>query len=688
MTTSPVGMASGRAKMPWIVRGIEEELLREVQLRPFFIHVAGRRRMGKSSTVTRVLNAVFGEQSVWTQLQPGEDPTVVVLQQLPSHLWVGVPSHLWVGVEAGALEGPYNANLLKKPMAAAIRAGWVFAFDEISSASVVMQCVLQAVIDEVEYGVQFLREWVPEKCGGIIVLGSHPMLDEETIHGYQKPLFSRFRTRVTVSPLKANELAAVFKHYSIVSGSTMLAVSALTGGCPGMLNTLCKAGLLRDDVDVGAMCTALYSGAGCHSVLANFYSESIGTTYSTMIRAIFNDHGRSSLDDQISLVSELLPGDVNHAETVRSMLEHLARRHGTIALESALFPLAAYAAGNSAKEPPDRYVVVDTALSSYVRFALKSVRFSVSTPSSESVAELQACSTHSSSSGHAPGLSASPPVTATDSDNRGLEPCVADHDGFVLETRNLIRSITRQRRYFALPQLPCLPASYGPADVMWGSWAGLEDVGGIDFVAFYHLARVVVFGSTKRSASEALGSVGKLRRAVNELQTQLRAAAASAKASTRISPHERILIDDSYKTELVLFTRQFTDEQRRRWNLVSAASDDHDGVESRGGAGAASSSESASGARPPTVQLCDLVELFDFGDRVARMALSASESLASDRGSLASERGSLASERVNQLDPSDLDACSGSPSPQGGHGSLNAFAVALLTVLVVIMLRK
>ena len=580
----------------------------------------------------------------------------MVLQQLPSHLWAGVG--------AGALNGPPDATVLEAPLIAAIRAGWVFAFDGIFRASVVLQCVLQAVIDEVQYSTRFLPDWVPETCGGIVVLGCHPVLDEETIHGYQKPLYDRFRTWVTVPPLQANELAAVFAHCNIVSGSTMLAVSAVTGGCPGMLNTLCEAGMLRDDVDVGAMCTALYSGVSRHAELKSFYSDSIGLKYSTVLRVVFNDHGRSSLDRQIDAVSTALSADVDHTtgspETVRSIIDHFARRHGTIVLETALFPLAAdaLAAGSSGSVPRDRYVVVDTALSCYVARNILRGCVPTPTPSSESFADSESRAVSSSS--------------RKQSCSSGL---AEGEFQVVLET--LVRSVTRQRRDFAsrLPQLPCLPLSYGPADVAWGSWAGLEGVD-IDFVAFYKTARVVVFGSTKLNADDALASEGSLRRAVTKLQALLRSAV-SAKPGARVSWPERVLIDDSYHTELVLFTQQYTREQRLRWNPVSAdgvSAAAAEGVDSSGGAGARSPAHRAGPGLPP-VHLCDLVQLFDFGDRVAKVALCTGNSRVPDRPS------------PNKLARCDLEGRSPLPG-----GSLNAqvVAVTLLTIVVVLafLLRR
>ena len=41
--------------MPWIVRAVERKLSKLISVPGHFVHVAGRRRMGKKSTVQRVV---------------------------------------------------------------------------------------------------------------------------------------------------------------------------------------------------------------------------------------------------------------------------------------------------------------------------------------------------------------------------------------------------------------------------------------------------------------------------------------------------------------------------------------------------------------------------------------------------------------------------------------------------------
>ena len=102
--------------------------------------------------------------------------------------------------------------------------------DEIYRASPALQCALQDVVDTSAYEME--HSPTPSDAalyGGLVVLGSHPILVDEVLEGSHQPLFRRFLTKITILPFLATEMASVFTRYGISDAMTQLATYATTG---------------------------------------------------------------------------------------------------------------------------------------------------------------------------------------------------------------------------------------------------------------------------------------------------------------------------------------------------------------------------------------------------------------------------------------------------------------------------
>lgn len=313
-SSAPPAPTPRSSPLAWVERGLEGDVRAEVARaralrQPTWLFVRGRRQVGKTQLVRRVLRGL--PNVVFVLLHSG-----TVLADFADALGERLTSH-------AALAAALKRRILAKEA--------VVVIDEIQHASAAEQGVLQGVVDDVKGEVLHGRR----ACGGgMILLGSHTQRADDINMGHGAPLWDRMTQHRTVLPFQPEELAVVFARHGIVSSRARLLVASLTGGYPAQLVLLAQEGALREGAEVRDIAKAL---AKHERALSSVFEGELGADLSSVAQKVVS---KTKAADGLEAAQAALAGRQRGvcAADVASYVERL-QRYGVIRLLRPMFDL-------------------------------------------------------------------------------------------------------------------------------------------------------------------------------------------------------------------------------------------------------------------------------------------------------------------------------------------------------------
>jgi hypothetical protein len=222
----------------WMSRDVEDDIATIIDStrarhRPLWLHLRGRRRVGKSGTIVRILSAKgYYLPELFAKLPVSHEEELAVLKMLYQC--------------SGAADVRGAVDILERH----VRSGWYLVFHGIQHASLFFQSALQAMIGRIErdYGVASVG--VRGEVGGIIIMGSNSVEVDKVLNGTGAPLFGRFLDSFRILPLLPHEMSAVYDKFGITSAHTKLVLWLFTGCYPALLKRMCEIGELKNTPNI------------------------------------------------------------------------------------------------------------------------------------------------------------------------------------------------------------------------------------------------------------------------------------------------------------------------------------------------------------------------------------------------------------------------------------------------------
>ena len=335
----------------WVPRSVERKVRAIFVKHAFVLHVQGRRRIGKSSTVRRVASEL---QRLFLFVTTGGNIVESFKNAIKDH-----------GREPAEADSPELREILAKGQLAEdnwdamdiirriIELGGIVILDEIQRAETSFQVLLQAFIDSMQYKTLQKRS-ATANWGGLVFMGSEPTRVLEVLEGSHRPLYHRVTERVHIFPFLPHELQAMFEMHSIESSQTKVMLYTLCGGVPLLYQHLCKDGRLHNAVHADEVLHSLYGGSSPFgNDVANFYERELDAQESRIVRQVYRKP-MSTLSDVASAVGK-------KPEDVRQIMNRLLEQN----LVCSLYPISYSVATMSSQNYHERFRVSDNPICAF-----------------------------------------------------------------------------------------------------------------------------------------------------------------------------------------------------------------------------------------------------------------------------------------------------------------------------------
>ncbi len=311
------------SEWPWFRREIEGQMKEQFSKKHILIHIRGRRRIGKSSTTTRLLREL--NRSFYT----------IFVDQDNNELIRVVNDLLGTSTE--------TLFEMMKAIKCHILKGSIFVLDEIQNSSMNFQSIVQQLADFVDQ---------ENPAGGLIIMGSYPKLVEEIV-SVNKPLYGRFLHSFTVQPFRISEWKMVMERYGITKPSLLLSLYAMFGGHPSLYKLLVNEGVLNNNTTREKLLNTVCASSMQYIAqdIQMFYAENFGEKLSSVLRALQMDKKSKNCKSQEIQIQERtgLP-----RPDVLELLKYLEYKLCIISREKPI---------GGGKERDERYIIVDPLLS-------------------------------------------------------------------------------------------------------------------------------------------------------------------------------------------------------------------------------------------------------------------------------------------------------------------------------------
>ena len=267
---------------PWTFVGRKRELdaLHEIFSagRWFFVKIAGRRRIGKSTMVRHALQETQRGQAVYFQIPDG-DPGAVL-----------AASREFLA-ESGVAARPSSLLDLARVIERLIRDGAVVVLDEFQYFH---RKALHEFTSHLQYSVDRLQRDAGEVRGGLCVLGSIHTEMSALLEDRDAPLFSRLTASLDLGHLEVASVLEILRRHADPSPERLLFLWNLFEGVPKFYRDSYESGTLG--ADRRALLSALFfnSAAPLRTEADQWFLKELRGRYDLVLKYIATHPGCSS----------------------------------------------------------------------------------------------------------------------------------------------------------------------------------------------------------------------------------------------------------------------------------------------------------------------------------------------------------------------------------------------------------
>lgn len=330
------------ATHPWGFYGRQEELtqLRNILARDrwFFVQIAGRRRIGKTSLIQQALNQTGRQQRLYIQI-PDSDPTGVLAACNDYLQTFGLEQRV------SSLGG------LAKLLAYLATQGYVIALDEFqyfNRKPLFGFCsLLQAEVDQLSANADRVR-------GGVIVLGSLHAEMAALLEDRVAPLFNRTTDRLMLDHLDIASLIELLSTHADTSPERLLFLWNLFEGVPKFYRDAYEQGVL--DAERPALLRSLFfsSSSPLRGEADNWFLREFRGRYDMLLQYVARHPGC----DNASIVAAIANLSPQEGKQAGGYLKVLTERYRMIERRLPIFA--------KPKARSGRYYICDNFLRSWL----------------------------------------------------------------------------------------------------------------------------------------------------------------------------------------------------------------------------------------------------------------------------------------------------------------------------------
>lgn len=330
------------ATHPWGFYGRQEELtqLRNILARDrwFFVQIAGRRRIGKTSLIQQALNQTGRQQRLYIQI-PDSDPTGVLAACNDYLQTFGLEQRV------SSLGG------LAKLVAHLATQGYVIALDEFqyfNRKPLFGFCsLLQAEVDQLSANADRVR-------GGVIVLGSLHAEMAALLEDRVAPLFNRTTDRLMLDHLDIASLIELLSTHADTSPERLLFLWNLFEGVPKFYRDAYEQGVL--DAERPALLRSLFfsSSSPLRGEADNWFLREFRGRYDMLLQYVARHPGC----DNASIVAAIANLSPQEGKQAGGYLKVLTERYRMIERRLPIFA--------KPKARSGRYYICDNFLRSWL----------------------------------------------------------------------------------------------------------------------------------------------------------------------------------------------------------------------------------------------------------------------------------------------------------------------------------
>ncbi len=271
---------AGANQRKWEFYGRQEELgrLREILRRQrwFFLKVAGRRRIGKTSLVQHALQAEGRDKILYLQI-PDSDPAGVVSAARDFYALFGVSDPL-----------PVDLRSLAVSIGELARRGFVIAVDEFHRFH---RKALFEFTSHLQLEVDRLARDAAEVRGGLIVLGSIRTEIGALLEDRSAPLFARLTNALDVPHLNIASVLEILRAHTEPTAERLLFLWNLFEGVPKFYRDAYEEGVLGADRAILLRELFFSSSSPLRSEAENWFLRELRGRYDLVLKYIARHPG-------------------------------------------------------------------------------------------------------------------------------------------------------------------------------------------------------------------------------------------------------------------------------------------------------------------------------------------------------------------------------------------------------------
>lgn len=294
-------------------RRTELEQLTEILCRDrwFFLKVAGRRRIGKTSLVQQALARAGRERFVYVQV-PDSDPAGVISTVRDFFETFGVGD-----------QAPHDLRSLATSIGALVRDGWIVALDEFQYFN---RKVLFELTSHLQYEVDTLAAEGGQGRGGLIVLGSIHTEMSALLEDRSAPLFNRVTDQLDLPHLDIASVLEILRTHAEASPERLLFLWNLFEGVPKFYRDCHEQGAL--DADRTTLLRRMFfsSSSPLRTEADNWFLQELRGRYDLVLKYVARHPGCSNAD----LVAHARSVDPSGEKQVGGYIRVLRERYGMI----------------------------------------------------------------------------------------------------------------------------------------------------------------------------------------------------------------------------------------------------------------------------------------------------------------------------------------------------------------------
>lgn len=264
-------------------RRAELESLRLVLARNrwFFLKIAGRRRIGKTSLVQQALQSAQREKILYIQI-PDSDPAGVVSSARDFMQMFQITTGL-----------PTSLRTLANRIGRLAEAGWVIALDEFQYFH---RKVLYEFTSQLQAEVDRLAANADQVPGGLIVLGSVHTEMTALLEDRHAPLFNRLTDDLEVGHLDIASILEMLSIHADLDPSRLLFLWNLFEGVPKFYRDCFEQGVLRADRQSLLRQMFFSSSSPLRNEADNWFLRELRGRYDLVLKFIATHPGCSNAD--------------------------------------------------------------------------------------------------------------------------------------------------------------------------------------------------------------------------------------------------------------------------------------------------------------------------------------------------------------------------------------------------------